>query len=260
MTYAKKALVFSIALEGFERTYSGCIQSHIRYCKKNGYKYLLVREAPYRLHPHEAAWLKVPLMLAALSAGYEWVFFLDADCEVRPHAPDFTKYLEQLSPKHSIFMAPGFSGRINSGVIFGKNQPDTLEFLNTILAHADSAIPNPEDIAPYENGHFIFWGKKNHSLYLLEHSLWNNNSQIDSNSYIQHYSRGKIRDLYLASQSRSKSKLRKMFESASKHFYKIKGIEKNATIAEADVIISKSMEQLLAYYVKKYPDCFANIF
>jgi hypothetical protein len=259
MTHSKKVLVFSIALEGFEHTFSDCIRSHMQYCKKNGYKYLLIKKSPYRLQPHEAAWLKVPLMLASLSAGSEWCFFLDADCEVRPHAPDFTTYLDKIAPEHSIFMAPGFSGRINSGVIFGKNEANTLEFLSTILAHADSEVPDPEDVAPYENGHFIFWGKKNPSLYLLEHSLWNNNSNIDPDSYIQHYSRGKIRDLYLESQASRKNNLERLLESVSTLFYSTKRMEKRPLMTETDVIISESMQQLLAFYVKEYPDCFANI-
>lgn len=260
MTRDSQAFVFSIALEGFERKFAGCIKTQIRYCRKYDYRYLLVKDAPYKLYPNEAAWLKVPLLLAALAAGYDWVAFLDADCEVRSHTPEFMQYLSGLAQNQSIFMARGFSERINSGVIFVKNQPEAIDFLNTILKHADQEILDPADAAPYENGHFIHWGKKNQSIHLLEHGLWNNNSRVDAGSYIQHYSRGKIRDNYLKSRSSTITRWVDLLNDRLRVILRTDRSGNWQRTSEGNPIISQSMRNLLSFYTTKYPDFFADIY
>jgi hypothetical protein len=195
----KNTLVFSVALEGFDRAFADCLQTQRAYCHRFGFRYTLVDRAPERLSRDEAAWLKTPLIRAALSAGYEWVAFLDADCEIRPHAPAFPDHLRMLSEAKCVFMAPGFSGRINSGVVFVRSDPESIRFFDTILANVDTEVPDPADRVGWgENGHFIHYGKDDPAVYLLEHHSWNNNSRLDEQSYIQHYVRGPLREWYTA--------------------------------------------------------------
>jgi hypothetical protein len=174
--------------------------------------------------------------------------------------PDFIQHLDNLSQSHAIFMAPGFSGRINSGVIFVRNHPDGINFLSTILENADREISDPADAAPYENGHFIHWGKGNQSIYLLEHDLWNNNSHLDANCYIQHYSRGKLRDDYLASRVNARNGWMNMLNAVSGIFLKAGTPRDGQTNSESRPIISRSMKKLLDFYINKYPGYFADIY
>ncbi len=114
----KKVLVFSIALEGYLQLFKSCLDSQREYCKRYGIEFLLIEEAPRKLQPFEAAWLKIFLLRSALKGDYEWIAFLDADCEVRNHAPFFVSEFTEKYKGKSLFMSHGFSERINSGVIF----------------------------------------------------------------------------------------------------------------------------------------------
>lgn len=185
-------LVFSIALEGYDRLFESCIETQRQYSRRCGYEYVLVDRAPRRLQPEEAAWLKLAFLESALKAGHEWVAFIDADCDVRAGMPCFAEYLESVADDKSIFLSTGYSGRINSGVIFARHTPAAIEFFQTVLARADQEVPH-EDRALYENGHMIHYGKNSQQVYLLEHNVWNNNSKLDGQSYIQHYSGGDLR-------------------------------------------------------------------
>jgi len=246
-----KALVFSIALEGFEQTFGDCIDTQIEYCRRYHFEYVLIKRSPYRLFPDEAAWMKVPLIRAALTGNCEWVAFLDADCEIRPHTPGFPEYLSALSESKSIFMAHGFSGRINSGVIFARNTPATLSFFDAILSNVNLEIPVPEDRAPYENGHFIYFGKNNPSIHLLEHHMWNNNSRIDDQSYIQHYVRGPMREWYMANRVLHKKMSGKNFLITAYNNF-MKQLGKQSQRPDKPTLISESINELMPYYRKKY--------
>lgn len=249
MMVNNKTLVFSIALEGYERLFKSCIKTHMEYCRVQQYEYVLINHAPRRLDPAEAAWLKVPLMKAALEGGYEWVAFIDADCDIRTHMPCFTKYLSQVGEGKSIFMAPGFSGRINSGVIFVKRGSSSLAFFDTVIAHANDKVPR-QDKAPYENGHMIHFGKNNPVIHMLDHKLWNNNSELDDESYIQHYSGGKLRSWYMNNRAPSKHPF-----SPSLIVSKIvRKFTKNTTKNQTNtMLISESIDELIPFYKKHYP-------
>ena len=172
------ALVFTIALGGYERLFRSCIDAHMSYCRRCSYEYVLVNQTPRPLHLDEAAWLKMPLIKSALVRGYMWVAFIDADCDVRPSAPCLSDNLGSLHKSKSVFVAPGFSGRINSGVILVRNSTAALDLLNKVIDNADNKVP-AEDRAPYENGHMIYFGKTHPAVCMLEHHLWNNNSVLD---------------------------------------------------------------------------------
>jgi hypothetical protein len=192
----KKVLVFTIALEGYDALFESCIETQRAYCDRYGYQYLVLQKAPRSLLPTEAAWLKVPLLKSALDAGWEWVAFIDADCDMRKGAPPFAEQFESLGSKKSVFMAAGFTGRLNSGVVFVKNTATADGFFKIIMASADEKVSR-EDWAPYENGHFISIGKNSPDVHILDHSLWNNNSTLNNECYIQHYSAGMLRKWYM---------------------------------------------------------------
>ena len=97
----------------------------------------------------------------------------------------------------SLFLAPGFSGRINAGVIIVKSTPELLAFFKNILDVCEMIIPKPDNAA-YENGHMIHFGKNSPLVKMVPHELWNNNSKFDEQAYIQHFSNGKLRLKYLA--------------------------------------------------------------
>lgn len=248
-----RVLVFSIALGAYDRLFERCIETQREYCGRHGYEYVLVDRAPRSLRPKEAAWLKIPLIRSALGAGYEWVAFIDADCEIRGNTPSFPEHHGSLAEGKSLFMAPGFSGRINSGVVFVRNTPAAVDFFDRVIAHADQEVPRTDRTA-YENGHIIFFGKNSPDVHLLDHTKWNNNSRLDARSYIQHYSGGPLRQWYksnLASAefgSGSGARLRRMIRKAIRKL----GTSRTSG-ADKELSISASIDELLPYYQRKYP-------
>ena len=189
----QKTLVFSIALNGYSHLFKECIESQKKYCQKFDFHYSLIKKTPYPLTNTDSAWLKLYLMSEAAKMDFEWILFIDADCEIREHCPDFRKFMAQSNSKASIFMAHGFSGRINSGVIFLKNTLPAVSFLNKIIKHRYDEVP-ADDKALYENGHVIHFGKNNPDVEIISNRLWNNNIEFDEKSYIQHYSGGILRN------------------------------------------------------------------
>lgn len=184
-----RILVYCVALNFYDVVYSRNIASHRAYAQKNGYSYSLVRW-PAFVSVRESVWLKVPLMEAALKAGWDWVLFVDADCEVRADAPR----LESLEDgEASIFLASGFSGNVNSGVIAVRNTPEALSFFERVTAAAGEDVPEADW---GENGHIIHFARSCIALKLLDRR-WNNNADPDLRDFIRHYSAGgPMRALY----------------------------------------------------------------
>jgi hypothetical protein len=248
------ALVFSIALGGYERLFAGCLESQAAYCRRWGYAYTVVRESPRPLRPIEAAWLKIALLRAALAHGYRWVAFIDADCEVREHTPGFVEHLSTLDPNKTIFLAPGFSGRINSGVIFLRNAPSSKELLDTLIANADHEVPREYRTA-FENGHMIHFGSGHAALQMLDHRLWNNNSELDASSYIQHYSGYTLRPWYVQNRAagqgfpvRSESTVQKLIKRIRKRLKKKLGLLPRRLPG-----LTRRMEELQRHYERVLP-------
>lgn len=238
----KETLVFSIALEGYSKLFESCIQTQRNYCSRWGFTYLLVDEAPRRLLPAEAAWLKLFLLKAALDNEYKWIAFIDADCEIRDHTPSFIEEMAKFQDHKSIFMGSGFSGRINSGVIFMKNSAEALGFLEKVIKNGDEGVPD-EDKALYENGHIIHYGKGNPHVQIIDSQKWNNNTSFDKTSYIQHYSGRKLRGLIL--DQRSTPKKKSLFNRMSgKIKTKFRFKKKTPTM--------QRISSLLPFYLKKY--------
>jgi len=259
----KDVLVFSIALEGYSRLFRRCLETHKRYCNRFEYDYVLIDEAPRSLRPAEAAWLKIALMSAALKSDkYNWVAFLDADCELRETTPDFSHTFNER--EESIFMAPGYSGRINSGVIFAKSSIDSVRFFQQVIDASDSEVPE-EDQAPYENGHMIFFGKKSPDVQLIDRHKWNNNSVLSKESYIQHYSNGKLRSHFMKnlapvefrwgskhdeSQRTLVDIFRRLTHRVGNKLLRLLGLTRSHKP------ISASLDELMPYYEDNYPTLF----
>jgi len=177
-----KILIFSIAQNGYEFTYSKCIKSQQLYASMNSYEYVLVNRPSWVNSPKESAWLKIPLIVKGLNRGYEWVVFIDADGEIRPQTPR----IESIEvPEKSIYLVHGHSGRINSGVIIVKNTADAKEFFEQILNTIEIDVPE-EDKAPYENGHIIHHAKKSRHVQILD-QRWNNTDNANLNDFVRHY-------------------------------------------------------------------------
>lgn len=241
----EKILVFSIALEGYSQLFKNCISSQKKYCEKYDLDYVLVNKSPRKLLPTEAAWLKLFLLRAALKTNkYNWIAFIDADCEIRDFSPLFINELNKYDDIKSVFMAHGFSGRINSGVILLKNKPGALKYLNDVINNGDIPVPM-EDEALYENGHMIYYGKTNPAVQILESVKWNNNQTIDEKSFIQHYSGGILREQYL-----KKHPYRKSFYKIWK---RLKRYYSNLSTRRTKTSM-KEINNLIPYYKKTYQE------
>jgi hypothetical protein len=182
---APRVLIFSIGLNGYGLVYARCIASQRAYAKRQGYDYVLVNRPLIPVEPCISSWVKIPLMLAALAEGYDWVFFVDADCEISRDAPPITSI--HISDK-SLYMVPGYSGRVNAGVIIAVNSSATRSFFRTLIDNCGRAVPE-EDQALYENGHVIHYSKGQPFLHLLDRR-WNNNADPVLKDFIRHYSAG----------------------------------------------------------------------
>ncbi|HEY8580872.1 MAG TPA: hypothetical protein VIL72_13365 [Beijerinckiaceae bacterium] len=184
-----RVLVFCVALNHYDRIYAANLRSHRGYAQRNGYSYALVRE-PTWATVREAVWLKIALLEAALAAGWDWVVFVDADCEITARAPP-VEDLDALDG--AVFLAPGFSGAFNSGVIIARGAPAARSFFTQVLDAAGLPVPE-EDWG--ENGHVIHFAKRCAAVTRLDRR-WNNNADPDLDDYIRHYSAGgPMRALY----------------------------------------------------------------
>lgn len=239
----KDILVFSIALEGYSSLFKSCLESQKRYCSQWGYKYVLIDKAPHKLMPTQAAWLKLYLLRTALKSGYKWVAFFDADCEIRPHTPSFIQKMSKFDNHKSIFLAYGFTGRINSGVIFLKNTSSSYTYLNEVIENLHREVP-PEDKALYENGHMIHYAKGKPSVQIIEHSLWNNNRAYNKESYVQHYSGGILRNNYLENTGQLKK-----INLLNRVFKKIK----HSLFKHNPPYEIEDLNELLPFFLKEYP-------
>ncbi|MBS3180070.1 MULTISPECIES: hypothetical protein [unclassified Pseudoclavibacter] len=190
-------LIFTIAQNGYGVAYQDCIDSQRRYAARIGANYAAVTEPKQVAEIALSAWLKVPLILGALRAGYDYVAFIDADARVAEDAPDFrTETLQQ----ESVGMALGRSGRVNSGVIFTKRDEASLAYFERIMASLEEEIPAEDrQNLKYENGNLIYVTKLLGGVETLD-LKWNNTSDVDLKDHIRHYT-GPLRDTYRRSLS-----------------------------------------------------------
>ncbi len=183
MASKSKSILFSIATNGYDLKYKDCIESHKNYADRLGVEWLLINK-PDGISPKDSAWIKIPTIKHFLRKDFQWVVFVDADCLIRDNAPDFRSLNKEGK---YIYMANGFSGRLNSGVIIVKNSHSVKRLFTRLLLFSN--IPNllipRRNRALFENGHFINFVTHWKGLEIIS-SRWNNTHKEDSDEYFSH--------------------------------------------------------------------------
>lgn len=189
---AMKPLIISMGFNGYQWAYARNVRTQKVYASAHGYDYVFVEKPALTRLLMECAWLKIPLMLSALAAGRPWVLFVDCDIEVKHGTPAMETLFEE---DKDLYMANGFSGRLNSGMILARNRPGVVSLLRTTLNDALKPIPPEDDVGWGENGHIIHYAKNYSGLKLLP-TEWNNNQNPELADYFRHYSAGPMRQFY----------------------------------------------------------------
>lgn len=185
-------LILSMATQGYKHLYHSNLSSHQRYADKHGYRYLCITKPHINRLGGEIVWLKLYALLTALEAGYQWVMFVDADAYIQADTP----LLESLEDnEHCIFMALGYSGRVNSGVMIFQNKAASKTFLKQIIARREQPLNAKDDVGWGENGHVIQQSRNEPYLRIID-QRWNNNVNPELNDYIRHYSAGPLRQFH----------------------------------------------------------------
>lgn len=185
-------LIFSVALNGYDKSFRRCLESHEAYAHRTGADHFIALR-PTVPDPAYAAWMKLTLMLSAFDQGYDHVAYIDADCEVRENTPHYVELLDRS--ERSILMANGRTGRINSGVIFTRADDAARDWLQRVVASATDHIPE-EDRANlrFENGNIIALERRLNGIGELS-PIWNNTFDPDLDDYIRHFT-GPLKPLY----------------------------------------------------------------
>lgn len=187
-----KTLIISVAMNGHQWLYRPLTDSHEQYSKAQGYHYVHVCKPTLSILGIEVAWLKISLAISALKAGYNLVALLDADTRIAQQTPA----LESLMQHHKhIYVANGFSGRPNTGVLILRNSTQTIDFLEEMIRIALCPMPEESNVGWGENGQFIELAKDNPIIEIIDRR-WNNNASPDFDDFIRHYSAGPMRRHY----------------------------------------------------------------
>ena len=185
-------LIYTVGQNGYDVAYRRCIASHRAYAARIGATYVAVTEPKRMPDTAISAWLKIPLMLQALEAGYEYVAFIDADAEVRESAPDFRL---QLAGDSEVAMALGRSGRMNSGVILSRGGEGARRYFRRVMDSILEEIPDEARAnLKYENGNVIYVTDQIGGVSTLD-QRWNNTADPALDDYVRHYT-GPLRSTY----------------------------------------------------------------
>jgi hypothetical protein len=185
----KKTLVLSIALNGYQWLYRNCINSQRAYAQQNGYEYLVITRPYFTALGVECCWLKLTMMLEALRAGYETVLFVDADAYIKSAAHKVETLLE---PDKYLYLAKGYSGRFNSGVMLVNNHFKIQHWLEGVISTRYCSVLPKHDVGWGENGHII-QNTENCEFVSTLDRRWNNTYDIHLSDYIRHFSFGPLR-------------------------------------------------------------------
>lgn len=210
----EKVLVFSIAMNGYQLIYKDYLKTHKNYAEAHGYQYIKVEKPSLSHIGSNCCWLKLTLLLEALEAGYDKVFFIDSDAEIHKKTPSLNHFNDS---KYCIYMAKGYSGRYNSGVIIIKNDPRSIKWLKKIISSYQKPIPDEDSVGWGENGHIIFHSKNVDFIKTLDTS-WNNTFDPNLNDYIRHYNHGPFRKKIIL------VIIHKLISRSSNYIIKIKNI------------------------------------
>lgn len=71
------------------------------------------------------------------------VMYIDADCEIRKHCPAIES-LDQSGK--SLFVAPGFSGRINAGVLIAWDDLQAISLISLTIDNRKTVLPDSDQV------------------------------------------------------------------------------------------------------------------
>lgn len=195
MVINSKTLVFSIALNGYQHLYKRNLVTQQRYAQRHGYEYVAVTQPALSLLGLECAWLKISLLTKALYSGYATVLYLDADTCVSEATPPVESLIKN---EKYLYLARGFSGRFNSGVMLVRNHAQIIAGFEHMLATSEQSVAAEDSVGWGENGHVIAFAKNNSLVQEISRE-WNNNTDPALDDYIRHYSMGPMRPLFKTS-------------------------------------------------------------
>jgi hypothetical protein len=184
-TTSPKVLLFTVATNGYDKVYDDFIVTQVKYAERMGYTYFVADRPRKNVTAVDSAWMKIAIIVSGLEKGYDWVAFMDADCEILDHCPR----IETMEvPGKSVYMAIGHSKRVNSGVIIVKNTPETLKAFKKLMYLSDvpGRFLGKGNAARFENGHVIAHSKKWPFLEIIS-NVWNNNLGVDMNEFVKHH-------------------------------------------------------------------------
>ncbi|MDK1313350.1 hypothetical protein [Pseudoalteromonas ardens] len=182
-------LIFSVALNGYQWRYRRYLNSQRHYARRMGYDYVVVTRPWLNRLGAECCWLKLFLLKAALQVGYKQVMFVDADACIQPACPA----LDKLDDADKfLFLARGYSGAFNSGVMLMRNCPQAIEWLDTLIAAMTEPVPESRGIGWGENGHVIHYAQDCEGVGELERR-WNNTCEPHLDDYIRHFNYGPLK-------------------------------------------------------------------
>ena len=191
----RNVLMLSLANQGYEVLYKRNIDSHRRYAKLKGYHYVCVTDPIYTKLAMEVAWLKIYLIEKALKAGYDWVMFVDADCEVKTSTPSIENV--EVQGKY-LYIAKGYSGQLNSGVLIIKNEYQAIKSLERIRRNIDNELLEDETHVGWGENDCVILECRNNPAVQVIGRVWNNNGSLKMNDFITHYSAGPLRRYFSA--------------------------------------------------------------
>lgn len=188
-----KTLIFSVALNGYQWVYAKCLTSHKQYADRIGADYKAITTPFFSWSGVECCWLKLFLAKQAMSTGYRAVVFLDADTQVQMAAPNI---FEEMKASNHIYMARGYSGQVNSGVMLLRNHPKTQLFLTSVIGTIRSDLAKRSNVGWGENGNVIEVLKHSDCFSQLDNA-WNKTAELGEADYIRHYNHGPMRSFVL---------------------------------------------------------------
>lgn len=190
------AIVMCVATPDYVDQWAFCIDSQREYSTRHGFEYVLQTRQAGGLN---AKWSKLHYALAAVSTGHD-MLLIDADAEITPSAPPFTRELAQHHHADVLYVL-GISKRPNSGVLILRSQ-SAAPFLSECLERRTKTVP-PDDFVTSdgENGHVISiikkapFAQRSQALPLQ----WNcTRPELAHSAYIRHYTNF-LRDALLLS-------------------------------------------------------------
>lgn len=188
----KVGLVFTVGYNGYDAIWEDCVNATKAYCDRLQYSFCIVGQDTYTDLSMESAWVKIPLIIAAIDAGHQELMFIDSDARPSADCPNFS---DLFSEGKDVYIANGFSGRPNSGVMIIRPSRKSRAFFKEVLEIAGKKIPRKHVVGWGENGEVINVASRSETFQSISHK-WNNNRDPELDDYVRHYSAGPMRRVY----------------------------------------------------------------